>query len=384
MSFTDRLRRRTVSEKYIASIDGLRFAAIFSVVLLHIFVQIQHLLFRHGLLDYFSLRPYSVFLRLVIHGARGVPIFFAISGFILGLPFARHRFHSGRPVSLSFYFLRRVTRLEPPYLLVLLLRLLLLVLIAPKSGAFYLKHFAASALYLHNLIYSFPSIINIPAWSLEIEIQFYCLVPLLAFYFAITRPPLRRFLIVAVMAACGILQVLHWHVAERWHLSILFWLQYFLAGFLVADLYLTEWRRIPDHWLWEALTLPLWFWAFYSDNRWTHALLPFAVVLFFIAAFKGPLQRRFFSNFYISLIGGMCYSLYLIHALVLSGMDRALQRLPFALPALAIWLLSLAAVLVCGSIFFLLIERPCMDPAWPKRLWRRFFPQAVATTDPAV
>jgi peptidoglycan/LPS O-acetylase OafA/YrhL len=384
MAFTGKLRRRTVSEKYIPNIDGLRFVAIASVVLLHIFAQDQHALFRHGAPDLNLLRPYSIFLRLVWHGARGVPLFFAISGFILGLPFARHRFHAGKPVSLSFYFLRRVTRLEPPYLLVLLLRTLLFIALTPVKWAYYFRHFAASAVYLHNLIYGFASIINLPAWSLEIEIQFYCLVPLLAYYFAISRPKLRRVLLLAVIAACGLLQIWQRNCGPRAPLSILFWLQYFLAGFMAADLYLTDWRRIPDHWLWEALTLPLWFCAFYIDSYWMHALLPFAVVLFFISAFKGPLQRRFFSNTYISLIGGMCYSLYLLHALVLSATGRVLERLPFVMPALLVWLLSAAAVLFCGTIFFILVERPCMDPAWPKKLWRRFFPEAATTTDPAV
>jgi peptidoglycan/LPS O-acetylase OafA/YrhL len=385
MAFTSRLRRRTVSEKYIANIDGLRFVAIASVVLLHIFAQNQRELFPHGIPAFNFLHPYSIFLRLVWHGARGVPLFFAISGFILGLPFARHRFHAGKPVSLSFYFLRRVTRLEPPYLLVLLLRTFLFIALVPVKWAYYFRHFAASAVYLHSLIYGLASIINLPAWSLEIEIQFYCLVPLLAFYFAIRRPMLRRVLLLAVMAASGLLQIWqYYNLGPRAPLSILFWIQYFLAGFFVADLYLTEWRRIPDHWLWEALTLPLWFCAFFLDGAVAYFFLPFAVILFFVSAFKGPLQRRFFSNTSISLIGGMCYSLYLLHALVLSVTGHAIERLPFALPALLIWIFSAAAVLLCGTIFFVLVERPCMDPAWPKNLWRKFFPEAAATTDPAV
>jgi peptidoglycan/LPS O-acetylase OafA/YrhL len=374
----DRLRRRTIAEKYIPAVDGLRFAAILSVVLLHIAGQEHGLLFSHG--D--PSRPYSVFLQIAGNGARGVPIFFAISGFILALPFARHRFHDSRPVSLSFYFLRRLTRLEPPYLLTLLIRLPLLMFAFPKTGAYYAEHFLASAFYVHNLVYGFPSVINIPAWSLEIEIQFYCLVPVLAYYFAWRSATQRRLALLGFMAALGIVQVMFLSSSPRASLSLLYWLQYFLAGFLVADLYLTDWQKIPQHWLWEAVTLPLWLWIFLSESPWFQAVMPFLVVLVFVAAFKGPLQRRFFGNAWISMIGGMCYSLYLTHSLVLTGMERLFAK--FGAPALAIWLLSLLAVLAFGTLFYWAVERPCMDPLWPKRLWRRFFPAAVATTDAAV
>ena len=50
----------------------------------------------------------------------GVLLFFTISGFILGLPFARQYLVAARPVSFGFYR-RRVTRLEPPYLISMLL-----------------------------------------------------------------------------------------------------------------------------------------------------------------------------------------------------------------------------------------------------------------------
>lgn len=42
-----------------------------------------------------------------------------------------------------------------------------------------LGHYLASIAYLHNLIYLEPSSINTVTWSLEIELQFYILVPLL-------------------------------------------------------------------------------------------------------------------------------------------------------------------------------------------------------------
>jgi peptidoglycan/LPS O-acetylase OafA/YrhL len=118
------------------------------------------------------------------HGYRGVNLFYVISGFILGVPFAEHRLLGQPPVSLPRYFLRRLTRLEPPYVLNLLICAALL-LATGSSIAGLLPHFAASAFYVHNLWYGEQSLINPVAWSLEIEVQFYCLAPLLAVLFSI-------------------------------------------------------------------------------------------------------------------------------------------------------------------------------------------------------
>ena len=58
----------------------------------------------------------------VEHLRRGVELFFIISGFILGLPFAKQYLAGGKQVRLGAYFLRRLTRLEPPYILILCIR----------------------------------------------------------------------------------------------------------------------------------------------------------------------------------------------------------------------------------------------------------------------
>jgi peptidoglycan/LPS O-acetylase OafA/YrhL len=79
----------------------------------------------------------------------------------------------------------------------------------------------------------------------------------------------------------------------------------------------------------------------------------------------------------------MCYTLYITHNIVISACAHFFRRAHYA-PPLEVWLVTMAVVLAFGLVYFILIERPCMDPNWPKRLWRRFFPEAAATTDPAV
>jgi peptidoglycan/LPS O-acetylase OafA/YrhL len=364
------LRRTTTSGRYIPEIDGLRFIAILTVVLFHVAVQS-------------SVRPHAgpltlPCLKIVLHGTRGVWLFFAISGFILGLPFAQHHLHGAKRVPLSLYFLRRITRLEPPYILALLLRVPLLVFVIHTPLRRVLWHLLASIFYIHTFAFGVASTINPPAWSLEVEIEFYCLVPLLAYYFAVRKPALRRFALLLAMVVCGLIQLHYPLLNDRLQLSIANFLQYFLAGFLLCDLYVTEWGRIRHSILWDLACLPIWFWIFFSSSHYLHMAMPFLIVILYIGAFKGALGRWFFASRPISIIGGMCYSIYLTHNLVLSGLVAARDHLAPHFAAVnavgqnyfALAALSLPAVALIGAVYYVLIEHPCMDKTWPQRLLR--------------
>ena len=99
---------------------------------------------------------------------RGVELFFAISGFILGVPFASHYISNAPKVKLKQYFLRRLTRLEPPYFLSLLVWMAAQWVSARRPVSDMLPHFAAHMVYLHNFIYgAFAGPVNGVAWSLE-------------------------------------------------------------------------------------------------------------------------------------------------------------------------------------------------------------------------
>ena len=303
--FRSRFRRRTSSGRFIAEIDGLRFPAIAVVVFAHLWA-------------YFSGRPHAPALtswgeidsadRCQIAG-EGVVLFFIISGFVLALPFASASLAGTPPVKLGDYYLRRLTRLEPPYL-ISLVGLLLLKIVARRfhlvagqeTDAVLLRHFAVSAAYLHNVVYGVPSIINGVAWSLEIEIQFYLLVPLLTQVFRLRSTFARRAtILVAIVGAIAIQQA--WIVDEgRLYLSILNFAQYFLFGFLLADLYLTE--RIgtaEKHWAWDVASALSWIavFGFWPAQVLSPVVVPFVAFVAFVSVFRGPLTNAVFTNAWI-------------------------------------------------------------------------------------
>ena len=241
-SVLQRFRRVTSSGRFIPQIDGLRFVAILTVYLYHL----NGFLLERGEPTPGDPSRHWV-TRTLEHGHYGVQLFFVISGFVLALPFASHYLCGSKPVSLRAYFLRRLTRLEPPYVLSMLLFFSLLVLQLGHSARELVPHLTASLLYLHNIAYGAGSPINAVAWSLEVEIQFYVLVPLLAGLFTVSNPRLRRAGIAALICVAVIFQAI-FVSPDRFRLdrSILGQLQFFLVGFLLADVYLTEWRSNPE------------------------------------------------------------------------------------------------------------------------------------------
>ncbi|HEV3470233.1 MAG TPA: acyltransferase [Pyrinomonadaceae bacterium] len=367
----ERLSRVTSSGDFIAEVDGLRFLAIAPVVVFHV----RNYLLAHPVADY-SVAPPDLdwAARLAGRGHYGVELFFVISGFVLALPFARHHLEGAPRVELRRYFLRRLTRLEPPYVLVMLGCFALLVLL--KGGAAELwPRLAAGLTYTHGMIYGGMNPVNLVTWSLEVEVQFYLLMPLLAAVFAVRGRLRRRALIVSAAAASVALQA--WLIPEGGRLSwtLLNFLQYFFAGFLLADIYLGWPRgRVRRRVAWDFVAVAAVAAMLLVAARPGLARAAFAPLVFvlFCAAFRGPLTNRLVTRPWVTVIGGMCYTIYLIHFQLLSAFEKTLGRVSLTdlfSVNLLVHALLFAPVLLAGSAaFFLLVEKPCMRRDWPRRV----------------
>ncbi len=355
-------RRITTQKQFIPQIDGLRFVAIASVVFFHIYAALER-----------GAVPPPIPLDVDLP-KRGVELFFGISGFILGVPFASHYLRNTPRVNLQQYFLRRLTRLEPPYFVALFACAAMQWVVAHRSLSDMAPHLLASFIYMHNLIFgAFPGAVNGVAWSLEIEIQFYVLVPFLSLLFSIPNARVRRSTMLAAMLVAGFLSnPLYYNLHLRY--SIAYYLPLFLAGFLVCDLYLTraEWK---PSFAWDALGLCLWPLVWIMGRNTEHVVLPFLIVLLYLSAFRGRVSSAFFGNRTITDIGGMCYSIYLFHFMLIYGVKHLTAPLHigqnfYAYYALQCCMILPVVLVFCGA-FFLLIERPCMDREWPNKLWQR-------------
>ncbi|GAB4424740.1 MAG: acyltransferase [Bacteroidia bacterium] len=377
----ERLGRVTTQGRLIGEIDGLRLLAILPVILQH---SSERMLDQAPAVMADSTAAY-----VVSRGTVGVFLFFAISGFILSLPFARmHLGETGR-VPLRKYLLRRVTRLEPPYILWMTFFALVLLLQGAMPLHELAGHYAASIGYVHSLLYGSYTPINPVAWSLEIEIQFYLLAPLLAAAFFAVKDRRRQWVTgLVLLAFMGLQHALGW-THYPYKLTLLGQLQHFWVGFILADDYLHRFRQAtPRSYAWDLLgigggVLMLLMWS----EEWGKSLAFTAgLYLLFQGAFRGRLLGLFLRNPWATAIGGMCYTIYLIHLPLLELQYRFTDDWIAGtayLPAFALQLLvSLPVVLGLSALFFLFIEKPCMDPDWPRHLlhWLRH-PWGLRTDD---
>lgn len=359
-----RFRRITSQSTFIAQIDGLRFIAIASVVLFHIYAALET---RSAIPT-----PYRENIDLA---KRGVELFFALSGFILGVPFASARFLNSVAVNLKHYFLRRLTRLEPPYIISLFVWAAADYVTVHEKWHEMFPHLLASCVYMQNVVFGgFHHAVNTVAWSLEVEVQFYVLAPLLAFWFCIKNANIRRSAMLFAIALSGVLS-LPLYRSTHFHYSIGYYLGFFLAGLLVCDLYVNRQNWMPSF-SWDLVALCLWPLVWVLGRNSGHILLPFVIVALFLAAFRGRVCSIVLGNSLITTIGGMCYSIYLFHFLIIYSVKHFTQGINFGRNfwlyfAFQTFLIVPFIVVFCGA-FFLLVERPCMRRDWPVRLWKSF------------
>lgn len=367
-------QRITSSGQFIPEIDGLRFIAIFSVYIYHLTGDVLRRSVSGPSVEVTTNWFFSVTQVLNI----GVPLFFVISGFILALPFAEAYRNLRKPVSLKKYFLRRVTRLEPPYFLALLL-LFFLKIAAGKGTALSLwPHLMASLFYVHNPIYGRPSDINFVAWSLEIEVQFYILAPVLALVFAIQNSFARRSLLAALVTlSSAVSQAIADHA--RLQLTLLGYAQYFLVGFLLAEFYLSRPRLGDGERIWDIVAFAGWPVLLVLTVRGgalAQWLDPILIFVLYVATFQGVMVRRFLTLPGITTIGGMCYTIYLLHNYAIATVGSFTERFtlvgPFGLRLLAQFFIITPCVLALCAVYFRFIERPCMRPDWTRRMKLNF------------
>ena len=383
-----RLVRITTGGEYLPEVDGVRFLAISLVLLQHMYERV-------------SRRAEGIFAAATgedpgwwfLRGDLGVQLFFALSGFILFRGLAQTAATgTGWAEGYRRYLFRRLTRLEPPYLLVTLGIFGFLALTGYQSGfsrssqqggQTLLQSLGASLIYSHTLLFgSYPKL-NPPTWSLETEFQFYLFAPWVVW-------PLRRWLgtrlprlivLALSIAGAGLFLVPHALAGEHWSHSAVAYLPLFLAGFAAGELH--EWnlqsRMFPRT---RGVVLDLLgvvaggvlLRVAYNDPA-SGGVVGYAlwIMILLLGCTGGTWLRRILGWGFIPVIGGMCYSLYLIHLPFLemaASATRSIGR-QWSYPAFVAvqGTLLLGSTLAVAAAFYVLVERPCMDRRWPNRIW---------------
>ena len=368
------LRRPIDPAKHIQEVDGLRLLAIGNVVLGHIAPSMAN---QYTAITGISL-THEWLLNTLADGRRGVILFFVISGFVLSLPFLRAS-DTGRKISTRAYFLRRLTRLEPPYVLSLAILLIGDVILLREPAMDFLPHFLAGFPYLNTFIFGTRNPINSVAWSLEVEVQFYILMPLIAILLVRTFSR-RRAILVAGIVVSLLLQAQTFSHSIRWSESLTGSFHAFLAGVLIADLFLHQrWNESPGSTGWDlAFVVGLATFVFmplFTPQILRPLVVLSACILLMIGALRGTRARAVLRRPLVWTIGGMCYSIYLLHLQLIRMMLRPMHLLitssigGFVPDLVLVCLVMIPVILLVTGTFFVLVELPCMR--WSQRIAAR-------------
>ena len=385
MNFTlDSLRRTTNQRAFIPEIDGLRFLSIATVVVYHLNPAYARNIGKDAGFGLSQMGSMWDMHTLAWWWARldlGVKVFFSISGFVLALPFLKSLLQGGHSVNLKEYFIRRLTRLEPPFVVTLTLFLIVHVTMLGKPLGEMMPHFLAGLVYSHKFIFGTSNPINPVTWSLETEAQFYVIVPFLFLLLARLGKTWAR--ISLILSACMLSVLLRrqafYRQDELLHLSssILVFFVNFATGMLFAWLYLAResFIRVKSP-LWDVIGIVsiLGMFFFYKPQHFVsnNILFNLCIFIMMVSVFKGPILNRFFTMKFVYVTGGMCYTIYLIHYSFMFFIIRFTKDLSTGMGYVPDMLLQMAVVFpvlfMVSALFFLLVEKPCMDKHWPQRL----------------
>jgi len=376
----DLFRRRTNSVSFLAEVDGLRFFAISTVLIFHLNTVFSSSI-EFEWRDFHSVASPVHMGWWLIRMDLGVKYFFAISGFILGIPFMKQSVYSGRKIDLKRYYYRRLLRLEPPYVLTLVIfGFVHLYVLKTLSIAEVVQAFLLSLFYVHSLVMAMPSPINPVVWSLEVEAHFYLVLPFVALLFSRIKS-LR--VVLSIMLLLFTFSVVARHTVLlndfgylKW--SLLVFASNFITGSLFAWLFLEKPKWFLEKGMvWDFIGFLSFFGLFFFYKPQADIInnIVFNVSLFlsFIGVFKGVVLNYFFTRPFVYLVGGMCYSIYLLHLAFLHFLAPimtwvAIETVPYFVNLLIEAIVFLPIVLLVSSVFFLAVEKPCMDPKWPTKL----------------
>jgi peptidoglycan/LPS O-acetylase OafA/YrhL len=150
----------------------------------------------------------------------------------------------------------------------------------------------ASAIYAHAVNFHHHSILTVVTWTLEIEVQLYLLAPLIARILKFNIQTRRAIIIVAIFTILGLQSVYNPPFMNLYN-----YLQYFLIGILLADIYISNniSGGFNKNWVTPMSVLLLWLSStaplrtnFHNEflNFCVKLIFPFLIGLFYLLGFK--------------------------------------------------------------------------------------------------
>lgn len=325
-----------------------------------------------------------------VYGWTGVDLFFVLSGYLISSQLFREIGQSGSFSGRTF-FIKRVFRILPPYLLVLGVYFLV-------PGSHEREALAPFWRYL-----SFTQNFGLDlsrhgtfshAWSLCVEEQFYLLLPLTLLLFIRVDWLRRAWILLPVLFLGGL--ALRWYGFDHFVAAepdgtraVLNWYEFLyyptynrldglLAGISIAAVfhYCQRWRAALERRHWLLLLAGLLVLAiaavFLSDQYvWLSTVFVFPVVSIgfglIVAASVSPRNFMYKSgSFLTSWLATLSYSIYLSHKIVIHVVQLLLEKTGIDVKGNTAFLVCMFVCILVALLMHLLVEKPILR--WRSRV----------------
>ena len=296
---------RKLGSSYLFGLDGLRAIAVFAVLLYHV-------------------AP-----NRFVGGYVGVDFFFVISGFLITYRILQKTKNPDSPFSLKDFWLRRVRRLMPALVLLVLVCLPLAALIYPELLVGWQRQVVGALTYLTNCIEIFhgsnyfdqatPMLLK-NLWSVAVEEQFYLVWPPILLLLLKIRGKHRHSVMMGVVGALalGSLALMGALASPENYTRVYYGTDTHCFGLALGILLALMWDKESG-----PLSRP---WL--SSQRWTWVLAPIGLAGFAALVCLVPDTSSFTYPFGL-LLGSLC-SLLLVGSVVIRPTARFTRVMEFA------------------------------------------------------
>lgn len=341
----------------IKALDGLRFAAF-----LLVFFHNTHGYYGNELIRYAAERAWL-----------GVDVFFCLSAYLITRSVQAE---AAQTAAFRFgkYYLRRIFRIAPVYMVYLLIGSLSIVFLTPSDTKYLAGHLLSLATFTYNFTYfnltPFILLAFVHLWSVSFEMQYYLALPLLIN--AVYKQPAKGFflttglLFVVIVTKCILIFTDRANPVAFYILPVLH-IEPVVLGMMLALFQERKAFANAIHAIGPATVLAFWFLPGNMQGGWS--LIP----IYWMSGLSAcwlvlmAVNRNFFSEFLslglIRSAGKISYSLYIFHAGLIYFIGRAMEAeislvrsAEFTGPVSAVALLAITGVV---SVFsYHLIEKP--------------------------
>jgi peptidoglycan/LPS O-acetylase OafA/YrhL len=295
----------------------------------------------------------NIFREASSYGWMGVEIFFIISGFIIPYSMFRNRYH---PTEFGSLMMRRIIRIEPPYLIsiALILTLNYAVFLLPWNRGLHTPPLDWSNLLGHigyiNAFTHKPWLCSV-YWTLAIEFEFYIIMGVFFTLITHANRAVRLVTHFGLLATTFITPYLHISEFRNVHSDHIFWFfPFFLVG-IATFLYRCQVIRRPEFLLMVAVDMAICF----KDHGGILVTISIGALLAILYIKRVPSLLLW--------LGTISYSLYLIHPLVI---DRVVTLMGHFTHGRYMGFTMFITVLVCilaAYLYYLVVEKPFLELA---------------------